>query len=258
MTDFHDDPELTHVARRIADLGRRVPVDPRHKARLREELLRRHQDMSAGPQRAADILRPRTRWPKRLTLVAPPALGGLLAVLALLWGISFSGHVNTQAAMAEHLSSALAHTVPTVTAWRAVVEESKGGSVTSYVCPTVRLGSERLYIRYSRLYLYAGRWYQVTPATSVMGCSVGERWLFTGLTMVKDKPLFAPGPTLAGHRTVRLTYRPQYKHGLRYQGYAWVNDKTGLVLRLRMDVYRRDHEVSSRQVDYTYGLRGRS
>src|SRR5947209_16138217 len=99
MTDFHDDPEMADVAERVAHLGKQTPIDPLHKARLREELLRRHQELSAEPQRAAGKLWPRIRGPKRLTLVAPPALGALLAVLALLWGMPFSGHPNTQAAM---------------------------------------------------------------------------------------------------------------------------------------------------------------
>ncbi|MBV9280123.1 MAG: hypothetical protein JOZ41_08595, partial [Chloroflexi bacterium] len=82
------DPDLRFTAQRVAELGRRVTIDPQHKARLREELVRRHQELTAGrTQRAAGMLGPRLARLKRLTLVAPAALAAAMVFSLLLWGL---------------------------------------------------------------------------------------------------------------------------------------------------------------------------
>ena len=54
MNDQEIPSDLQATERRLTHLGRQVPIDLHHKARLREELLRRHQELSAETTQRAD------------------------------------------------------------------------------------------------------------------------------------------------------------------------------------------------------------
>ncbi len=258
MNISDEDSDMSALEARLVRLCRGVPIDPVRKAHLRDELVRRHQELSAETtQRAAGMLWPRIRGLKRLTLVAPPALAAAVACFALVWALQVSGHRDTQAALAARISRALAQTVPTVTAWQVTVEESRGSTESSYTCLPIRLGRRRLYVRDSRLYLYANRWFQVTPASVGTGCPATWQWAFRGMTLQRDKPVITPDGRIAGHATDLLVYSPRRAGRLTYQARAWVDRRTGLVLRLQTSEARGTRVVAVSQASYSYGIQSR-
>src|SRR5437588_12640901 len=118
MNDQEIPSDLQATESRLTHLSRQVPIDLQHKARLREELLRRHQELSAETtQRAAGKPWSRFTRLKRLTLVAPPALAAATALSVLLWALQISGHQTPQAAEAARITRALVQSAPTVTGW---------------------------------------------------------------------------------------------------------------------------------------------
>src|SRR5947209_11382720 len=122
MDKFDVDSDLQQTAQRVAELGRQVTIDLRHQAHLREDLLRRHQELTADhTQRAAGQLWPPYRWLRRLTLVAPPAFAVVVALLVFVLSPQIGGHQSSQEAVAARLASAAVKTVPTVTGWQVTV-----------------------------------------------------------------------------------------------------------------------------------------
>src|ERR671926_1983287 len=97
MDDRSIDSELAAVEQHLVSLSRRVNPDPSEHARLRQELLRRHQERRIDTtQRAVRTLWPGLSRVKRLTLVAPPALAAALLLFVVLSGIQISGGGSPQ------------------------------------------------------------------------------------------------------------------------------------------------------------------
>ncbi|GAC1468780.1 MAG: hypothetical protein PVSMB7_17160 [Chloroflexota bacterium] len=254
MKRFKNSQELGQFERRLAQWGHQAPIDPHHKAHLRDELLRRHQELTVrDTQRPARRLWPRFSGLKRLTLVASPALAIVVVVFVMLSGLQISGHRSTQQAEAARLSLALAHTVPTVTSWQVSVQQSHGSAVQWYRC-SAPLQNRHLYIRGTDLFIYTDRWYQVTPASVAgTGCPAAWQWAFSALAGDAKPPVY-PGGRIGSHVTERIVYPARHSKGLTMHVTAWVDHVTGLVLRLETTVTRGTRIVEQDRVDYTYGL----
>src|SRR5450759_5384088 len=109
MHDFDLNSDVRGAAQHVATLSQRAVIDPRHKNRLREELMRCHQELSAEhTQRAAGKFWPRMTGLKRLTLVAPPALAVVLVAGLILGALQATGHHDPQTAEAARLTRAMA------------------------------------------------------------------------------------------------------------------------------------------------------
>lgn len=234
MHDDHLDPDVLSVAHTIADLSRGVEPDPRYSARLRQELLRRHQELSAeSTQRAAGTLMSRLTGLKRLTLVAPPALAAALILSVVVWGLPIVSQTPSQAAVAARITRALAQTAPTVTAWQVTVERQRGDADLSTQCNPRLTSTQRLYIRGDRAYLWSNQtWYQVTPSASQ--CVGGLDWAFATLPSSLSHNNFSllHGRVIDGRQTDGIRYT--VAHGSReYTSTFWVDRQTGLVLLIQ-------------------------
>ena len=253
MHDKGLDPDVLTVAHSIADLSRGVEPDPRYSARLRQELLRRHQELSAvRTQRAVDTLMSRLTGLKRLTLVAPPALAAALILSLMVWGLPIAGHAPTQAAVAARITRALARTAPTVTAWQVTINRRRGDSDLSAQCNPKLTSGQRLYFRGDRAYLWSsGTWYQITPSASQ--CVGGLDWAFATLPSSLSHNRFAllPGRTIDGRQTDGLRYAMTRK-GTQYTSTFWVDHGTGLVLLIRRVERRAGNVVERDTAHYHY------
>lgn len=253
MNDFETGSPLDNTAQRLAELGRRVDIDLQHKARLREELMRRHQELSAeSTQRAADTLWPRFPRLKRLTLVAPAALAAAVALSLLLWSLQIAGHQAPRVAEAARITQALAKTVPTVTAWNATVHQEGKDSASSFQC---RFGPvQRLYLRDGRTYLFSGgHWYWVTVGRSAAPCSGDLQWAFAMLAShYVQRNMVAEGQVIDGQSTDVIRYVVVEKSVTRVVSTAWVNRQNGLVVRLERVESVAGKVVESESVDYRY------
>jgi hypothetical protein len=255
MTDSHLDHDLRDAELRVIQLNRRVHADPRHKARLREELLRRHQELTAeSSQRAAGMLWPHIPGLKRLTLVAPPALAVAVAFSVLLLALQVSGHQNTQAAEAARLTQALTRTAPTVTEWQWTVQERNASGVSVYAYKFPLRTNQGLYVANHRVYLYSsGQWARVAPPPSATNSPGYWQWALA--TMVSH--LTPHGFTLLPARTIR-GQRTEGIHFTAIQGStkigttAWVDRHSGLILRLDLVARRGAVVVERDQADYAY------
>lgn len=248
MHDEGLDPDVMSVAHTIADLSRGVEPDPRYSARLRQELLRRHQELSADrTQRAAGTLMSRLTGLKRLTLVAPPALAAALVLSVAVWGLPIVSQTPSQAAVAAHITSALAQTAPTVTAWQVTVERQRGNADLSAQCSPRLTSTQRLYIRGDRAYLWSNQtWYQVTPSASQ--CVGGLDWAFATLpsSLSHNKFSLLPGRVMDGRQTDGIRYTVTQGKD-RFTSTFWVDHQTGLVLLIQR-VERQGNKVVERDI----------
>jgi hypothetical protein len=234
MHDENLDPDVLSVAHTIADLSRGVEPDPRYSARLRQELLRRHQELSADrTQRAAGMLLSRLTGLKRLTLVAPPALAAALILSLAVWGLPISGHAPSQAAVAARITRALAQSAPTVTAWRVTVERQRGDADLSAQCNPRLTSGQRLYVRGDRAYLWSnGAWYEITPSAS--RCIGGLDWAFATLpsSLAHHRFSVLPSKTIDGRKTDGI--RSVVSQGTsQFTSTFWVDHQTGLVVLIQ-------------------------
>ena len=237
MSNPEIDPQLQFTAQRVAELSGRAEVNLQHQARLREELLRRHQELSAETtQRAAGSLWPRFTRLKRLTLVAPAALAAATVISVLLGALQISNH-STQTAEAARLTRALIRSAPTVTSWRWTVHEDLGNASSAYGCSVYFKPDQRLYIRADqvyRVYLYSyGKWYLVPPGTQKSGCASAE-WAFALLPahLTHGGAIIAPGKPVDGQPTDRISYSVAEPNNAQVRMMAVVEQRTGLVRRL--------------------------
>lgn len=250
------DPELQSTAQHVADLCRRVDINPQHKARLREELMRRHQVLLAEKsQRAAGSFWSRLTGLKRLTLVAPPALAAAVIAFLVLSGLQISGHETTTSAEAAHMTQALARTVPTVTAWQTTVQRHRADNVSSYLYPATLRPGQQLYLsvrhdmRGSAAYLYSnGHWYPVAQTWP---------WAFLALPSYLAHPhlTFLGRRTIAGHVTEGFRYVQQDAHGQTIALSNWVDRKTGLILHMERLISRGGAVIERDTADYRYNYR---
>ncbi|HZU14773.1 MAG TPA: hypothetical protein VFB58_18195 [Chloroflexota bacterium] len=255
MPEFDSDIEET--AQYIARLAGRVSLDPAHKTQLRGELLRRHQEHSVeSSQRATGSLWSRLTGHRRLTLVAPPALGGIL--VAILLGLSLAPHQSAQAAEAARITDALARSAPTVTAWQVTAQQQEGNAANSVQCELRLSAQQRIYVRNGRAYMYSnGTWYALSATNwaTYRGCS-GEGQLQIAFALLPERlsrGAFAllPARTLHGQRV----------EGIRYAASAarrtvtvtlWVDRSSGLVLEATRLVTSGSHVLRRDVVDYSY------
>lgn len=255
MTRLEENSGYDDVERRLQALGRSPGSDPMFKAHLRDELLRRHQELTTETtQRGIRRFTSRLAGLKRLTLVAPPALAAAIAVSLVLSGLQVSGHRQAQGAEAARLSRALARTVPTLTAWRVSVQQRRGSAVQSFPC-SLTLQDRHLYIRGTSLYIYAGRWFVVTPASvRASECPEAWMWAFSALHTSGNVSVSAGG-RIQGLAAEKIIYPPVRARGGTAQSILWVDRSTGLVLRLQSTERIGTRVVEQDQVEYTYGLR---
>ena len=253
MHDDHFEPDILSVARSVADLSCGVDPDPRYSARLRQELLRRHQELSAErSQRAAGMLSSRLTGLKRLTLVAPPALAAALVLSLIVWGLPITGRAPSKAAVAAHITRALAHTAPAVKAWQVTVRRQRGDTDLSARCNPRLTPDQRLYIRGDRAYLWSNRaWYQITPHASQ--CVGGLDWAFATLPAHLSHNRF----TLLSSRSVNGTdtegIRYTMNRGSReFTSTFWVDHHTGLVLLVRRVVREAGRVIERDTARYHY------
>lgn len=229
MNDLDLDSDVRFTAQRVAELNRRVQIDPQHKARLREELLRRHQELTTNKtQRKVGMLQPLARL-KRLTLVAPPALAAAFVFSMLLWSLQVTGHQSTQTAEAARITAALARTVPTVTGWQ-LVQSQQQGSATA--CTWKLHPDQRLYLstKNRQAYFYShGMWYRITTDQSGPSCPL--QWTFAILASRLSHAQITPGVPIHGRATDKIVYE-MHTGGATLVTTAWVNRASGLVLRM--------------------------
>lgn len=256
------DPTLRSTEQRVADLSRRVEIDLQHKTRLREELLRRHQELTATTtQRTAVRLEPRKAGLRRLTLVAPAALAAAAALVLSIGGLQLLGHQHAPAAEAAPIIRALSHTVPTVTGWQVTVHEVRNDVAASCRSRVPLRESDSLYIRTtargSGVYLYSGgRWYQVTGAQSSGQCEDWQ-WMFAVLSTMGQRSLQdRTGRPIDGQPIEILSYTDTLPGRQRaIHTTMWVERNTGLVRHLET-VTRQDGRVVERDsADYRYAYR---
>jgi hypothetical protein len=253
MNVFDLDSDVQQTAQRIADLSQQVAIDLRHKTHLREELLRRHQELTADhTQRAARRLWPRFQRLQRLTLVAPPAFAVLVALAVFVLSPQLGGHQSPQAAEAARLASAAVRTVPTVTGWQVTVHQVRKDIETSSCLVPLHPG-QQLFIRDGRVYVYSGgQWYQ--PTDSHSGCSFEWQWAFAVLPGRLQHHQFTilPDQRISGRTVETIRYAVPESGGRKVIATAWFDRQTGLVMRLE-HLVKRGHVVLERDVaNYQY------
>lgn len=257
MTHTEPFDELEPVTRELRRLSRTVSPNPQHKLHLREELVRRHQELTAEPtQRAARQLWPRFPRLKRLTLVASPALAVVLALGAVLWGLDINGHQKTQSAEAARITRALQQSTPRLVNWQVNLHQVRSDTSVSYQC-AVPLGRARhLYVRADGAYLEAGgTWYRVTASMASAQCPAEFQWAFAMLPsrLLHHDYVVLPGATPASERIRYSMIRPGRVH---VQMVVQVDRNTGLVQRLDRSVYRGRDLVEHDTADYKYARAG--
>lgn len=255
MPEFDSDVEET--ARYIARLAGRVPCDPAHQAQLRLELLRRHQEHSVeSSQRATGSLWSRLTGLKSLTLVAPPALGGIVVTMLLLF--SLAPRQSAQAAEAARITSALARSAPTVTAWQVTAQRQEGNAAESVQCDFPLTPQQRIYVRNNRAYMYSsGTWYVLTPGswTSSSGCG-GQGQLQIAFALLPERLArgaftLLPARVLHGRRVEGIRYG-KTGAGRTVTVTLWVDRHSGLVVEATRLVTAGGRELQRDIVAYAY------
>jgi hypothetical protein len=249
------DLDVQGTAQHIYRLTQRATADPRHKNSLREELMRRHQELSAEhTQRAAGKFWLQLTGLKRLTLVASPALAAVLIFGFILGTLQATGHHDPQAAEAARLTRAMARTVPTLTSWDVALHRNHRNDATSVVWKA-RLSGKHLVVRGRQTYLRSdNQWFAITADETHARRLFDWQWGFAILptrlarnefSLVKERVI--NGRSLEGIRYV-LARTPAQS----IVATAWVDPATGLVMRLQRDVMN-GHRVLERDwADYRY------
>src|SRR5947209_3993894 len=157
------DLDVQGTAQHLQRLTQQTPVHMHQKNRLREELMRRHQELSAEhTQRAAGKFWLQLTGLKRLTLVASPALAAVLIFGFILGALQATGHHDPQAAEAARLTRAMARTVPTLTSWDVALHRDHRDDATSVVWKA-RLSGKHLVVRGRQTYLRSdNQWFAIT------------------------------------------------------------------------------------------------
>ncbi len=255
MRDGDLDSDLQGIAQQVAHLSQRVGIDPHHKNRLREELMRRHQELSTElTQRAAGKFWPRLTGLKRLTLVAPPALAVVLVVGLLVGTLQATGHHDPQAAEAARLTRAMARTVPTLTSWNVALHRDQSND-TSSVAWKARLAGKRLVVRGRQTYLRtAHQWFAITADETHARRLFDWQWGFAILPnrLARNQFTLVAPLTIDGRVVEGVRYVLARSNTQSIVATAWVDPASGLVKRLERDVMRGSHVVERDWADYTY------
>ena len=255
MRDDGLDSDLRGAAQRVSQLSQRAGIDPRHKNRLREELMRRHQELSAEhTQRAAGKFWPQLKGLKRLTLVAPPALAVVLVTGLILGALQATGHHDPQAAEAARLTRAMARSVPTLTSWNVALHRNHQNDTSSFAWKA-QLSGKRLVVRGRQTYLRIDRqWFAVTADEIHARRLFDWQWGFAILpTRLARNQFTLVAPRRIDGRSVEGV-RYVLAHGATQSivATAWVNPSSGLVMRLDRDVINRGHVIEHDWADYRY------
>jgi hypothetical protein len=249
------DQDLHSIAHTIADLSRGVEPDSRSSARLRQELLRRHQEQTARKSlRVAGLLSSRLTGLKRLTLVAPPALAAALIATIVVWGLPISGHGDSSNAVAARITQALAVSAPTVTAWSVKVEQQRGNSTAAIQCSPQLGASQRVYIKNNRAYLWSKHtWFQITQSSPLCAGTRGWEWAFATLParLAHDQLSVLTSKTINGHRADVLRYSVSDGTTTVTSTY-WVEHASGLVLKAERVQQKGDRVIERDTASYSY------
>jgi hypothetical protein len=257
MNEDELDDTLLEVAARVRSLSRRVHYDPAHKARLREDLLRRHHERSRARVHQFLGLRLPARRMGRAGLVAAPALVVALAATMMLWFLPVSGHQNAQAAMAQRITRALTRTAPTVTAWQWTLHrKDANGKLRVIRLRTRPFGPyQRLYVKNGRTYLYYyGKWQLVSASVPRDKPQYFWVWAFAQLPerMATQHFSIVGERSLSAHLTVGLRYTLATAGNKVVLATAWVDENTGLVVQLVRTTTVGGRQVQRDVADYHY------
>ncbi len=258
MSNPEMDLELRSTARHVAELGRNVQIDPVHKAQLRAQLIERHHELSAYNSTSQEKWWSHFVSLKRLSLVGAPALALAATFSVLLWALQLSGHPSPQAAEAARITRALVRSVPTVTSWRVTVQQERGNAMVSSQCAVP--AGYRIYIRDDQSFVYSGgRWYQLTGSWQRLAmsrlsaqCPVDFQWAFALLPNHLARQPSSILPRKKGDRFDRIHYSVAGSKGIHSELTAWINRKSGLLLRLNRVVMRGNSVVERDVAVYRY------
>jgi len=261
MRDPDLDSDLQVAAHRVMRTAHETPIDLAHKAQLRDELLRRHQELSAGTtQRAAFKLWPRLSGLKRLTLVAPPAVAGAVALSVLLWGLQISGHQKPQTAEAAKITQALARTAPSVTHWQWTLQVTGGRQGPAVIRGQYMLTpNKRLDVQSGRVLMYSGgHWIPVTADTVHNPGRNDWNVAFAVLAVKLGQQHFSvlPNRLIARHLTEGIRYSTSEAGGATVITSFWVDPATGLVFHIDRLQMLHGKVVEHDSVQYDYGRAG--
>jgi|SRR5579872_4737370 len=258
MFDSDLEPDVQETAYRVSRLMHTLPIDASRKTQLRQELLRRHQELSAGnTQRAAFKLWPRLPGLKRLTVVAPPALAGAVVLSVVLWGLQISGHQQPQTAEAARITQALARTAPTLTRWHWTLTVSAAHRTPAVLRWQFALSpTQRLDVQSGRLLLFTdGQWRRIS-ADPVDNPSLSD-WnvAFAALAVQLSHVHYSLLATriIQGHRTEGIRFATAPNPSTRVLTTLWVDPTSGLVLHIDRVKTLRNRVVEHDAVDYEYG-----
>lgn len=275
MKNYPTDPELQAIEKRVAALSRRATIDPVHKAHLRDELLRRHQELTVGTtQRATRRPSFRLTGLKRLTLVAPPALAALVAGFLLLFSLQPFGRSTARPAEAARLELARARVVATVTGVRMTLQQTHGGRIVSANCH-VPAAYGRFYIRGNTTYMYAGHvWYMlalrgqnvylyhdgwslIAHSGVNQACSYSRMFAFAQIPLGRALrgASIVPGISIQGHPSDVIRYAATGTAGLQTFMTSWVDRNTGLLLRTSRALRQKGVVIENESATYTYSYR---
>lgn len=254
MNDYEIDADLQRTAQRVGSLSRQVEIDLQHKMRLRQELLRRHHELSAEPtQRAAGKLWPRFARLKGLTLVAPSALAATALLTVIAGVLQVSGHRSTQMAEAQRLDRALARSAPTVTSWNLTLRQERGNSAFLYSIPTD--SGQHLFVRGTQTYVYTRHaWWRIMPSTSTKLSAADWQYAFALLPahLASGKFTILPARFIDGQNGEGVRYVLRQNSSDRDIATAWVNPRTGLVIRLDRVLMRAGTVIERDSASYRY------
>jgi hypothetical protein len=249
------DLDVQGAAQHVANLTQRVGIDPHHKNRLREELMRRHQELSAEhTQRAAGKFWLHMTGLKRLTLVASPALAVVLVVGLILGALQATGHHDPQAAEAARLTRAMARTVPTLTSWDVALHRDHRNDTSSFAWKA-RLSGKRLVVRGRQTYLRSSnQWFAITADETHARRLFDWQWGFAILPtrLARNQFKLVASRIIDGRSVEGVRYMLARTASETIVATAWVDPKTGLVMRLQRDVMGGGRVVERDWADYRY------
>lgn len=255
--ELNQDLRATEI--RLRELGREVEISAAARIRLRGELLRRHHELSAQAR-----TRPRYRlWShltklRRLPLIAVPALAAALTISATLFALQISGHQRAQTADAARITQAFARSVPGIHEWRWTLHEQHGRGEQAVQFRAVLASNQALRFYYGQPYLYDnGRWtriaWNMARAANGIRQPTDWEWAFAILpSLLKDRVSNLPGAVLRGRSVVRFADVLSAGRSRGVSVTAWVDAKSGLVLRIQRLVRQGTRLLESDVVDYSY------
>jgi hypothetical protein len=260
MDEVDSELAFRHTEDRLTQLSRQVPQDPAFKARLRQQLLSRHEELARGGKRTRLSPWSRLSRVKRVSLTLPPLFAAVATAVAVLVAPMLAGHQSPQAAEAQRLTPALMRNVPTITGWQWTVHETTGTSTRVERYRTSLSASQHVYVVYGQVYVWLfGNWR--TPGSDLTRpkpSAYDWQWGFTLLNnpLATQNFTILPATRIDGVETEGIR-APLAINGQRAVTVTfWVQRSTGLVFRLERDVTAGSGEIEHDVVDYRYQREG--